>query len=121
MRKVEEKDVGAYLCAEIGEPGRKRLATLDRVELGSPADRAGLATVDQLVAIDELRVYGDDARRHIHALEPGTRHTLTIYRGNRVLQKRVALGKKGRETYRVVSVENPTQSQLEVRKAWLGI
>lgn len=119
--RVREKNPGGYLCAGIAEPGRERLARLDRVEKGSPADRAGLATGDVLVAIDGLRVVGNDARRHIHALEPGSRHTVSVYRGNRLIERRVALGKKGREVFEVVSVENPTQSQLDVRKAWLGI
>ncbi len=117
---VKEKNVGGYLCAGISEPGRERLARLERVEIGSPADRAGLATGDVLVAVDGLRVFGNDAHRHLHALEPGSRHELTVYRGDRLLRRRVTMGKKGKEVTRIVEVENPTQKQLDVRKAWLG-
>lgn len=119
--EVGERDVGGYLCADVRERGREGLAELHQVEPGSPADRAGLATGDVLVAIDGQRVFGDDARRHLHALAGGTRHELTVFRGSRLLRKRVTIGGQGERTFEIVSVENPTQAQLDVRKRWLGI
>jgi predicted metalloprotease with PDZ domain len=117
---VEQQDVGGYLCAEISTASREQLARLERVEPGSPADRAGLATGDVLVAIDGRRVWGDEAQRQVRALAGGTRHELTVYRGHRLLRKRVAIERRGREVVRVVSVDDPTQAQRDVRKAWLG-
>jgi predicted metalloprotease with PDZ domain len=119
--EVKEKDVGGYLCAGVAQSGRNDLVELRQVEPGSPADRAGLATGDVLVALDGHRVFGDDARRQLHELAGGTRHELTVFRGDRLLKRRVTIGSKGRRAYEIVPVQNPTQAQLEVRKQWLGI
>lgn len=114
-RKTDAGDLGVSIRDADG------LARIERVVPGRAGDAGGLANGDVLLAIDGHRVRAREAERRIAALEPGTRHELTLFRGARLIRRAVRVAGGGKETYEVVSVDDPTSAQLAVRTAWLGL
>jgi S1-C subfamily serine protease len=85
------------LRATLAQP-RGRLAyaaSITTVTAGSPADDAGLAPGDLILAIDgtPIRV-GSDPKRILSSYRPGDRVELTIRRANRTRQVQAKLGEE---------------------------
>jgi S1-C subfamily serine protease len=70
-------------------------ASITTVTAGSPADDAGLAPGDLILAIDgtPIRV-GSDPKRILSSYRPGDRVELTIRRANRTRQVQAKLGEE---------------------------
>ncbi len=112
---VSQVDVGGDIQVVYGEG-----ATLDLVRPGGPADKAGLANGDVIVAIDGLKMNPNDIPRQIKAMAGGSRHTFTIARGPRVVEKTVSPVTGGTPKYQVVSVPGAAYDQMLLRQGWLG-
>lgn len=70
--------------------GRKSPAYIDRIIPGSPAAQAGLKTDDLIVSIDGQVVRdGDDYRRIVEALRPGSEVVLELKRKNDLLRVKI--------------------------------
>ncbi|MBL9103505.1 MAG: M61 family metallopeptidase [Myxococcales bacterium] len=115
--EVAQADVGGDIEAVIvGDAA----PTIELVRPGGPAERAGLANGDTIVAIDGLKVSAAEATRQIKAMAPNTRHTFAVLRGPRLLEKQVTPVAGGTTTYKVAAASGATYEQLLLRQAWLG-
>jgi putative serine protease PepD len=82
----------AYLGVSLPDDGAARLV---QVVAGSPADRAGLETNDEVTAVDGDSIEtGDDLRAAIDAKKPGDKITLTIERNGNERTVQVTLGQR---------------------------
>lgn len=92
---------------------------LTAVHDGGPAERAGLAPGDVLVALDRLRVTERNVRRRLERFEPGERVTATLFRGDELIEVGLVLSLAPADTcYLERTDADPTA--VERRKAWLG-
>lgn len=116
--EVSQGAVGGDLDVVFGERGGEAL--LELVRVGGPADKAGLANGDVIVAIDGLKVNARDAQRQIKAMAGGSRHSFTIQRGPRLLEKTVTPQAVAAPQYKVSSIPGAAYDQMLLRQGWLG-
>jgi len=95
--------------------------SIHRVEPGGPGDTGGLASGDQVVAIDGLAVDLALAKRQIRAMKAGGNHTVSVIRAGRLLERKVKAAGGGEKKYSIASVPTPTLEQLAIRQGWLGV
>ena len=82
----------AYLGVTLPDDGAARI---DRVVAGSPADRAGLQSGDEVTAVDGKAIKtGDELREAIDARKPDDKITLTIKRNGDERTVQVTLGQR---------------------------
>ncbi len=84
----------------------------------SPAAAAGLAADDLIVAVDGLRLQGDLSVR-LKAKGAGAHVRLTLFRGDRLIEKTSTLGSHTPESFTVKEAEKATEEQKALREAWL--
>jgi predicted metalloprotease with PDZ domain len=90
------------------------------VDPDSPAERAGLDKGDLLLAADDERLSKTDARRALLARPAGKAFTLTLFRHDRLLRKRIVPRMDPRTTARFTLASNPSAAARRVRDTWLG-
>ncbi|PCC69679.1 PDZ domain-containing protein [Nannocystis exedens] len=96
-------------------------ALIELVRQGGAGDKAGLANGDVLVAIDGLKIAGAaEAKRQIKAMAGNSRHTLTIQRGARMIERTAVPSTGGPVTYKIALDPGATYEQMVLRQAWLG-
>lgn len=94
---------------------------IHRVVPDGPGEAGGLASGDEIVAIDGRAVDLELAKRQIRAMAAGSNHVVSVLRGGRLLERRVKAAGGGEKKYSVASVPTPSLEQLAVRNAWLGL
>jgi predicted metalloprotease with PDZ domain len=94
---------------------------IDFVEIGSPAQLAGVSPDDELLAIDGMRVTTDQLNERLKDYQPGDTIQLTIFHQDELQTLPVTLADPQPNTYKIVAVENPNQTQQQNCQAWLGI
>ncbi|MFY0538692.1 PDZ domain-containing protein [Nannocystis pusilla] len=96
-------------------------ALIELVRQGGAGDKAGLANGDVLLAIDGLKIGGAaEAKRQIKAMAGNSRHTLTIQRGARMIERTAVPATGGPITYKIALDPGATYEQMVLRQAWLG-
>ena len=80
------------LAESLGLP-KAEGAVVGNVEEGSPASKAGLEAGDVILKIDGRTVEGNgDLSRTIRGMKPGTKTTLTVWRGGKTRDIQLAVG-----------------------------
>src|SRR5690606_17169574 len=97
------------------EHGLELTAVLD----GGPAERAGLAPGDVLVALDRLRVTERTLGRRLERFEAGERVTATVFRGDELLEVGLVLREAPADTCYLELADGDAAAR-DRRKAWLG-
>ena len=118
--EVSQSAVGGDIEVVFGERAGDMAAVIELTRAGGPAERAGLANGDVIVAIDGMKVNLKDAQRQIKAMAAGSRHTFTIARGPRVLEKTVTPVASGASQYKVSALPGAAYDQVLLRQGWLG-
>lgn len=95
--------------------GLELTAVLD----GGPAERAGLAPGDVLVALDRLRVTERNLRRRLERFEADERVTATVFRGDELLEVGLVLRAAPADTC-YLERTSADAAAVERRQAWLG-
>jgi len=103
----------AWLGARIGADGKVSL-----VHDGGPARQAGLATGDQVVAIDGLRFAGSEAL--LAASLPGRVIDLHVFRRDELYQCRLTLAEAPLDTAWLAIDADAGPDAVAARAAWLG-
>lgn len=93
--------------------------TVSSVLEDSPAERAGLSPKDEIIALDGHRVTPQDWDRILEDLRPGGRIRLTIFRGGRLLEVPVRLGRKENADWFIRPVKDPSSLQKRIYEGWL--
>jgi predicted metalloprotease with PDZ domain len=88
---------------------------------GSPAEAAGLSKDDILIAIDDRSISPDDLSNAIDPHKPGDTVKISLIRLGELRNFNLTLGLNPFPTYHLKPAENPTDSQKQIYKSWLGI
>jgi predicted metalloprotease with PDZ domain len=110
---------GAWLGAETREVagGRAQLAT---VLSAGPAEQAGLAPGDELIALDGLRVDARTLRDRLAARQPGERARIHVLRRDELIDLWVTLGARPPERFAVKPAASAGDPARALYQAWLG-
>ncbi len=112
-----DPDGGGYLGARIQvQDGRLRV---EHVLADSPAEAAGVAPGDELVALGGVRLDPATWESRIAALPPRTRTDLALFRRDALLVRTVTLGEAPPASYRIIPAEDTEDSRL-LREGLLG-
>lgn len=90
------------------------------VASGSPAQVAGIDAGDELLAIDGLRVNGEQLTDRLQQAQPGDRLDITFFHQDELQQTQVILAEPQPTQFTLVPVENPSESQAQHFASWLG-
>ena len=88
---------------------------------GSPAERAGLAGGDQLVALDGLRITPSNWTKLLDALSPGTPVQLHYFRGDEFLSTTLIPTEAPQDSWTLTLDDAATAVAVERRRKWLGV
>lgn len=91
------------------------------VEIGSPAQLAGINPGDELLAIDNIRVTASQLRDRLQDYQPSDTIAVTVFHQDQLLTCPVTLTAPRPSRYQVIPVENPTPSQQQNFSGWLGV
>jgi predicted metalloprotease with PDZ domain len=113
-----EETAGGWLGANVRMEGaRLHIAS---VPSGSPAERAGLAAGDELIAVDGFRVADEKAlAERLQARRPGTAARLLLFRRDDELRVDAVLGEKP-PTWELVPDPAAGETEKALGRAWLG-
>jgi predicted metalloprotease with PDZ domain len=88
---------------------------------GSPAAQAGLAPLDEVIAVDGYQVAAEaDVKRRLSMRSPGDTVDVSVFRRGRLLTVPVTLDGAPPNRYEIATVEAPTDAQRARFEAWLG-
>ena len=118
-KEGERKDPPkAYLGVTTRTEGGRLL--VKEVLRGTPAYAGGLNVDDELIAIDDVRVTGDQFASRFEQYAPGTAVTILVSRRGRLERLPVTLGTVPAETWKVEADPKATDVQTSRLAAWLG-
>ncbi|MEM6925878.1 MAG: PDZ domain-containing protein [Myxococcota bacterium] len=103
----------------IGLVPRPGSTTVRFVLAGSPAERAGVAPGDQLVAIDGLKA-GNDVLERISRFAPGSERILHVFRRDELHRLSVTVEAPPRDTVVLSLAESAPEGADDLLDAWMG-
>ena len=92
--------------------------SVESVEPGSNAQKAGLARGDMLLAMNGHALTGLPSGQ-LAGMRPGQAVKFRVRRGREILNLKFALGRKTQTIYRVAEIPNASAEQRAVREGWL--
>ncbi len=106
-----------YMGVYLGESNGR--VVLNGVIYGEPAWRSGLASGDEIIAVDGNQIAGLETFRALLGRSgPGTELDLLVSRMGQQIPIKLTLGSRSVPVYRLDQVEDPTDVQLAVRRRW---
>lgn len=93
--------------------------TVAIVIAGSPAEAAGCEAGDELLALDGFRLRSGDFNARLGGMKIGDAFTLTVFRGDRLLEIPMKAGADPVPAYTAAKVKSPTPEQKAVFESWL--
>lgn len=90
------------------------------VEIGSPAQVAGIDAGDELLAINGLRVTAEQLSDRLKDYQPGDTIQVTVFHQDELRTLPVTLAAPKPTSYKVVKVDHPDKMQEENFIGWLG-
>ncbi|MDR1660964.1 MAG: PDZ domain-containing protein [Azoarcus sp.] len=115
--QLEAADPAPTLGLELVGGKNARIAT---VYDGSPAQRAGLSAGDVLIAIDGLRVDGDNLQKLLARRRAGERVEIHAFRRDELMRFDVELGAAPLNTVKLSLDSRSGGKARELRQGWLG-
>jgi len=91
------------------------------VEVGSPAQLAGIDAGDELLAIEGFRVNAEQAGERLKDYQPGDTIEVTVFHQDELRTCPVTLAPPRPTRYSIVPVEQPTAIQKQNFTGWLGV
>jgi predicted metalloprotease with PDZ domain len=112
-----DRPVGAWLGATLANRSGKN--AISTVQTGSPAETAGLAPGDELVALDNLKLTAANADALLRDYRKDDVVTVTVFRGDELMRFRATLDTPPEDTCYLTLAGNPSAAALKRREAWL--
>lgn len=106
-----------WLGADLGGDGKPRFAV---VHNGGPAERAGIAPDDELVALDGLRISASGAEARARRYKPGDKSEITVFRGDELMTLHLVWEEAPLDTCYLAMTDEAAEEFVASRKAWLG-
>lgn len=94
--------------------------TIRFVEMGSPAQVAGIDPEDELLAIDGFRVKASQLNERLKNYRPGDTISVTVFHQDELRNCAVTLAEPRPKQYTLVPVEQPSAVQQSNFEGWLG-
>ena len=91
------------------------------VEVGSPAQVAGVDAGDELLAINGIRVTAEGLSDRLKDYQPGSTIDLSIFHQDELRTVAVTLADPHPNSYKLVAVEKPSKVQEQNFTGWLGV
>lgn len=107
----------AWLGAVIAEQPGGHFFTV--VYAGSPAEQAGLAPGDEVVALDDVRLTTATFDQRLREYHPGDRVTVTVFRRDELMRFKVRLAEAPVDTAWLSMIGDCDEAAAARRKAWL--
>lgn len=118
QKEPEKKTASAWTGLQLrGDDEQTRVSN---VIPESPADEAGLAIDDILLAIDGRRTHNDNFDLRLRAFQPGDSVVVTVFRRERLRNFGLLLAEAPPELYTIKAVEEPDALQQRIRRDWLN-
>jgi len=132
MRPMKDpKDLGGVVDEVKDEPPKPtlglRLAPIGSepvigvVLTGSPAEEAGLAAGDTLVAVDGIRVTRENLDTLVSGIEPGAEAEIHAFRRDELMRFRARPRPAPADTCELRILADASQEAVRCRAAWLGL
>lgn len=119
LQLVAECDQEPYLGVRIKtEHGRE---IIKFVEMGSPANIAGIDAGDELLAIDGIKVGTNQLSERLKDYQSKDTIEITIFHQDELRNYSVTLAAQHPNKYQLRPVENPDTTQQENFLGWLGV
>ncbi|XPM60407.1 MAG: PDZ domain-containing protein [Leptolyngbya sp. IPPAS B-1204] len=90
------------------------------VEMGSPAQQAGIDPDDELLAIDGIRVRANQLSDRLKNYRSGDTIQLTLFHQDELRTYPVTLAAPRPKNFQLAAVENPSATQQQNFQGWLG-
>lgn len=91
------------------------------VEMGSPAQKAGLDAGDELLALNGLRVTAEHWGDRLCDFAPGDTVEVSFFHQEELLTRPMILAEPHPTKYWLAPVDRPSTHQTELLRGWLGI
>jgi predicted metalloprotease with PDZ domain len=117
LQLVEDKQEEPYLGVRTNSENGREIIKF--VELGSPAQKAGIDAGNELLAIDGIKV-GNQLNERLKDYQPNDSIQVTVFHQDELRTYSVTLAAPIPNHYQVVPVQNPDLSQQEKFAGWLG-
>jgi len=102
-------------------PAGDQAALIGQIHPGGPAETAGLAYGDEIVALDGARVRVSNFEARVRDFKVGHAVTVTIFRDDRLRRVTVVATRDPRKRYRFTLAARPSSEQRAIRKGWLSV
>ncbi|MDE2150128.1 MAG: M61 family metallopeptidase [Gammaproteobacteria bacterium] len=114
------RHAGAPAAADLGLRLRPRQTVIAHLTRGGPAEVAGLAAGDQILAIDGERIGADNWLRRVQVLKHGEPVQVTLFRDNRLRSQTLVPRQPPADTwtFTLATVDGETAQR---RIDWLGV
>lgn len=97
------------------------LAEVEKVEFGSPAQKAGISTGDLILAIADIRVNADNFNERLQDFETGTTIPIAIFQQDLLRHVQMTLQEPIATHFEVVQISQASPSQEMNLQLWLNI
>lgn len=119
LEPVAASDLPPFWGATVrGEHGRELVKF---VEVGSPAQRAGIDAGDELLALNGVRVSGEQLNDRLKDYRPGDTVQLAVFHLDELRVCSVTLAEPRATRYELVPMEQLTPTQQQNFEGWLGV
>ena len=107
-----------WLGADLADQQGKTVFNV--VHNNGPAERAGIAPGDELVALDGLRVNLAGTEARTRRYKPGDKSAVTVFRGDELITLQLKWEEAPSDTCYLQLAEDVDEDVLARRRAWLG-
>ncbi|MCG8369502.1 MAG: PDZ domain-containing protein, partial [Proteobacteria bacterium] len=127
-RSAGGKDAGGKAKADGEQPsvwlgadleGRDGKAVFEAVHNGGPAERAGIAPGDELVALDGLRITPARAEARARRYQPGDKSDVTVFRSDELMTMRLKWAEAPADTCYLEIDDDADTIRVARRGDWL--
>ena len=114
----EEDDPTPYLGMRVAPENGATMIKF--VDAESPAGLVGIDAGDELLAIDGIRVNAEQISDRAKDYQPGDQMKVTIFHQDELITHTLTLASPQPSSYKITSIEEPSQEQKEKLFGWLG-